>query len=77
MAGPPDQDDPHRAIAEELGAEYREAMDGGEPIFNLVVISGLSAVPLRYAHMLIGWRDASGRRAVLSAIDLLPAEGRA
>ncbi|CAO3416517.1 hypothetical protein [Azospirillum argentinense] len=75
MAGRPDRDDPHRAIAEELGAEYREAMEGGGPILNRVVITGLSVAPLRYAHMLVGWRDASGRRAVLSAIDLLPVEG--
>ena len=77
MAGRPDQDDPHHTLAEGFAAQYREAVDGGIPVLNRVVISGLSAVPLRYAHMLIGWRDASGRRAVLSAIDLLPAEGRA
>ncbi|MGY0713121.1 hypothetical protein [Azospirillum argentinense] len=76
MAGRPDQDDPHRAIAQRFAAEYLEAVEGGVPVLNSVVISGLSAAPLVYTHALYGWRDSSGRRAILSCMDVPPV-GRA
>ncbi|MGY0711250.1 hypothetical protein [Azospirillum argentinense] len=76
MIGQPDRDDPHRALAQRFTAEYLEAVEGGVPVLNRVVISGLSAAPLVYQHALIGWRDRAGRRAVLSCMDV-PAAGHA
>lgn len=77
MLGRPDQDDPHQALALRFAAEYLEAVEGGAPVLNRVVITGMSAVPLVYQHALIGWKDCAGRRAVLSAMHVLPAAGRA
>ncbi|TWA76875.1 hypothetical protein FBZ83_11716 [Azospirillum brasilense] len=65
--GKPDLDDPHHAITEGIGPQYREAIEGGEPLFNQVTITGLSADQKVYTHALYGWQD-SGRRAVLSCL---------
>ncbi|QCN95862.1 hypothetical protein D3093_11660 [Azospirillum argentinense] len=77
MLGQPDQDDPHQALAQRFAAEYLEAVEGGTPVLNRVVISGLSAVPLIYTHTLIGWQDRAGRRAVLSCMDVPAIAGHA
>ncbi|AIB13993.1 hypothetical protein ABAZ39_18860 (plasmid) [Azospirillum argentinense] len=77
MAGRPDQDDPHHVLAEGFAAEYLEAMEGGVPVLNRVVISGLSAAPLVYQHALIGWKERTGRRAVLCCMHVPAVAGQA
>ena len=66
--GKPDLDDPHHAITEGIGPQYREAIECGEPLFNRVTITGLSASRKVYTHALYGWQDTSGSRAVLSCL---------
>ena len=67
--GKPDLDDPHQSLAEGIGAQYREAIEGGVPVFNRIMITGLSADPKIYTHVLIGWRLPEGRRALLSLLN--------
>ncbi|MBK3798655.1 hypothetical protein GAY33_05315 [Azospirillum brasilense] len=67
--GKPDLDDPHQTLAEGVGAQYREAIEGGAPVFNRVMITGLSAEPKIYTHLLLGWRLPDGNRALLSCLD--------
>ncbi|MBP2291061.1 hypothetical protein [Azospirillum rugosum] len=66
--GKPDLDDPHQVLAEGVGQQYREAIEGGDPVFNRVTITGLSASPKVYTHMLYGWAPQDGRRALLSCL---------
>ncbi len=67
--GKPDMEDPHHTLAEGVGAQYHEAIDGAEAVFNQVIITGLSAAPKVYTHLLVGWQDGTGRRALLSCLD--------
>ncbi|CAO3445677.1 hypothetical protein [Azospirillum argentinense] len=66
--GKPDLDDPHQTLAEGVGHQYREAIEGGDPVFNRVTITGLSLSPKVYTHMLIGWQQSDGRRALLTCL---------
>lgn len=66
--GRPSDNDPHSEYALRIGAEYGEALDGGEPVYNRLVIHGLAA-PVVYSHLLIGWRAPDGRRTLLTVID--------
>lgn len=67
--GRPDTDDTHQDLSERIGEQYREAIDGDAPVFNRVVIAGMSPAPLAYTQAVIGWRKRDGRRAVLSCLD--------
>lgn len=67
--GQPHEDNPHRDFPASLSNEYTEAVDGGEVLFNRLTLHGTTAEPKPYSHVLIGWRAADGRRAVLSVID--------
>ncbi|PWC98007.1 hypothetical protein [Azospirillum sp. TSO5] len=50
-------------------ASYEEAVESGQPVFNRIALDGLAS-PLIYTHTLVGWRDDTGRRAVLSCVQL-------
>ncbi|MCW2244744.1 hypothetical protein M2352_000335 [Azospirillum fermentarium] len=64
----PDDADPHAGYARLIGAEYAEAIEGGEPVFNTVTVRGIGA-GFSYSHLLAGWTGGD-RRAVLSAVVL-------
>lgn len=68
MLGRPDHADPHSEYSTSLAEHYREAIEGGEPVYNHLVIHGLAA-PIVYSHLLMGWASPSGRRALLTVID--------
>lgn len=68
--GKPDDQDPHQCLADGVGPQYREAIEGGQPILNRVEITGMSAAPKVYTHLLLGWRRPDGRRALLSCLDV-------
>ncbi|MBP2294704.1 hypothetical protein [Azospirillum rugosum] len=61
--------DPHEEFAHRVGAEYAEAMGAGEAVFNRFSVTGLGR-PFVYTGAVVGWSEG-GRRAVLSAIDVL------
>lgn len=65
--GQPLDADPHQECAEAMVAVYDEAAEG-DPVFNQCLITGLRAAPIPFCHMVIGWRDALGCRAIFSAI---------
>lgn len=67
--GRPHVENPHGDFPVNLGAEYAEAVHGGEPVHNRVRMHGPAVVP-SYTHVLAGWRRDDGREAVLSAIAL-------
>ncbi|MBB3264069.1 hypothetical protein FHW79_001684 [Azospirillum sp. OGB3] len=60
--------DPHTEFARRVGAEYVEAMAGGEALVNRFSVAGLGR-PFDYVQALFGWSDG-GRRAVLACIDV-------
>lgn len=62
---------PSDRLATGVAAEYLEAIDTGQPIYNRVFVSDVMATPLTYTHMLLGWRLPDGRRALLSCLELL------
>lgn len=66
--GRPNDEDPFSEYAALIGAEYREALDSGEPVYNQLVIHGLSQ-PVNYSHLLVGWRSPAGKQALLTCID--------
>lgn len=53
--------------AQALEAEYLEAMQGGEPVHNHVVMHGPSKAPVTYTHTLVGW-EIGGRRIVVAMV---------
>lgn len=61
--------DPYGNYAAALDREYREAIEGSEPILNRIVLFGAGPAPVAYSHLLIGWSLPDGRRAVLSAVE--------
>ncbi|MGY0794278.1 hypothetical protein ACW7BJ_33440 [Azospirillum argentinense] len=62
---------PSANLADGIDAQYREAIEAGEPLLNRVCVTGLKATPLHFSHLLMGWRLPNGRRALLSAVELL------
>jgi hypothetical protein len=62
--------DPHADLAYDLGEQYREAIETGEPIYNRVRITGLPDQPVDYSHLLLGWTLPGGRQALLTCVDL-------
>lgn len=66
--GRPHLSDPYSTFAAAIDAEYREAIEGGEPVYNRLVVDGL-ANPFIYSHLLLGYALPSGRRAVLVLVD--------
>jgi hypothetical protein len=67
--GRPHVENPHAEFPDRLSPLYAEALDGGGPSQRRrVVMRGPSAEGRPYTHVLYGWRDSAGRRAVLSAI---------
>ena len=77
MLGKSEGEDVHAGLVQGFHAAYAEAVEGGEALFNRVVISGLSVAPLVYRHALIGWQDRAGRRAVLSCMAVPAVAGHA
>ncbi|NUB05845.1 hypothetical protein FW320_06600 [Azospirillum sp. Vi22] len=65
--GKPNEDDPHSEYALQISDQYAEAIEGGEPVHNLVVLHGLPS-PIVYSHMLIGWTSPEGQKALLSCV---------
>lgn len=65
--GQPEEADPHQVLADGVGAQYREAIEGGEAVFNHALLT-MSGVVYPFTHTLIGWADGAGRRAVLSCV---------
>lgn len=68
--GQPEEEDPFEAVATTVGAQYVEAISGGEALFNTVATTGMGSHPMSFDHALFGWEARDGRRAVLSAITL-------
>lgn len=68
MLGKPDHADPHSEYSVSLADHYREAIEGGEPVYNHLVIHGLAS-PIVYSHLLVGWVSPGGQRALLTVID--------
>lgn len=66
--GSPNEADPHSEYARQLAAEYEEAIEGGEAVYNHLVIHGLPR-PVIYSHLLVGWTSPEGRKALLTCID--------
>lgn len=66
--GRPNEADPNSEYALQLAAEYDEAIDGGQPVYNHLVIHGLSQ-PIIYSHMLVGWTSSAGQKALIACID--------
>ncbi|MBP2233139.1 hypothetical protein J2847_006474 [Azospirillum agricola] len=62
---------PSDGLVNGVDAQYREAIDAGQPVYNRVFVTDVMDTPLSYTHMLVGWRLPDGRRAVLSALELL------
>lgn len=67
--GKPHLDDVHSAYARAIDAQYREAVEGGEPVYNHLVITGLPRPPVNYRHLLFGWSLGHRRQALLALID--------
>ncbi|MBP2230797.1 hypothetical protein J2847_004106 [Azospirillum agricola] len=66
--GKPNDDDPYSEYAIQLATHYDEAIQGGEPVYNHLVIHGL-AHPVVYSHLLVGWTSPTGQQALLTVID--------
>jgi hypothetical protein len=66
--GRPNDEDPFSEYATLIGAEYREALEAGEPVYNRLVIHGLPQ-EVNYSHLLVGWRSPAGQQALLTCID--------
>jgi len=66
--GRPHIEDPFSVFAQQIDAEYRAAIDGGEPVLNRLVVHGL-ARPFIYSHLLLGYARPSGRKAVFVLVD--------
>lgn len=66
--GRPHVDDPYSAFAQRIDAEYREAIDGGDPVHNRLVVHGTNT-PFIYSHLLLGYALSSGRKAVFALVD--------
>jgi len=64
---------PSDGLVSGVDAQYREAIDAGQPVYNRIYVTDVMATPLTYTHLLVGWRRPDGRRAVLSALELLQA----
>lgn len=64
----PVEQDPHTEFARRVGAEYIEAMAGGEALVNRFSVAGLGR-PFDYVQALFGWSEG-GRLAVLACIDV-------
>lgn len=58
----------HSELSDSAGAQYAEAIEGGEAVFNRISVTGLGQ-PFVYTHAVYGWIDR-GRRAALSCIDV-------
>lgn len=67
--GRPHLDDPHADYAARIDREYQEAIDGGEPLLNLITMLRPGQPPTVYTHVLLGWTAGAGRRAVLSGVE--------
>ena len=67
--GKPHLEDVHTDFALAIDAQYREAIDGGEPVYNRLLITGLPRPPVNYCHLLFGWSLGERRQALLALID--------
>ena len=70
--GRPHVENPHAEFVDVMSPLYAEAIEGDEPVHNLVTMCGLWPEGRPYTHVLCGWQAQDGRRAVLSAIELQP-----
>jgi hypothetical protein len=70
LGEPHDEGDPCGPdFATSIGAQYRAAAESGEPLLNHVVAFDITAQPVIYNHLLLPWRAADGRSALLVATD--------
>jgi hypothetical protein len=67
--GKPHLTDPYCDYACDIGEQYREAIEAGEPVYNRLLITGLPGLPVNYSHLLLGWDLPGGRQALLACID--------
>lgn len=67
--GTPESENPFHELGDGVGEHYHTAIDGGEILLNRIRLVGMSAEPLTYTHLLVGWRASDGRRALLSCLD--------
>lgn len=67
--GRPHLEDEHTEYARAIGAEYLEAIEGSEPVYNQLLLTGLPGAPVNYRHLLLGWSLSEGRQALLALID--------
>lgn len=65
--GKPQADSGYDAMAKALNAQYMEAILGGEPVHNHVVMRGLPGAPITYTHTLIGW-NLGDRQVVVAMV---------
>ncbi|HEY0836873.1 MAG TPA: hypothetical protein VGE72_23385 [Azospirillum sp.] len=63
-------EDEHTEYARAIGAEYQEAIESGEPVYNRLLITGLARPPTNYRHLLLGRSLDDGRQALVALIDL-------
>ncbi|HYD65547.1 hypothetical protein [Azospirillum sp.] len=67
--GKPHVEDPYAEYAQAIDKQYVEAIEGGVPIYNRLILIEHGA-PVIYTHMLLGWSvDRGGRRALLACVD--------
>ena len=66
--GKPQMSSGYDALTRALDAEYQEAILGGEPVHNRVVMHGLAGAPVIYSHTLFGW-DQGDIRIVVAMVD--------
>ncbi|HYH17220.1 MAG TPA: hypothetical protein VD995_01265 [Azospirillum sp.] len=62
-------EDEYTEFARAIGAEYQDAIESGEPVYNRLLLTGLSRPPINYRHLLLGWSTSDGRQALLALID--------
>ncbi|MGY0794116.1 hypothetical protein ACW7BJ_32605 [Azospirillum argentinense] len=67
--GKPLEADPFWECTAPMAAVYEEAASA-DPVFNRCLLAGVLRDPLPFCHMVVGWRDPLGRRAIVSAIDV-------
>lgn len=68
LIGKPQGSSGYDALTQALDRQYAEAIDGGEPVHNRVIMHGPAGAPVIYAHTLFGW-DQGSLRVVVALVD--------
>ena len=56
------------ALAQAVNEQYAEAIFGGEPVHNRLVVHGMPGKPFIYTHTLLGWK-LGDLRVVVAMVD--------